>query len=173
MTLEETTGKFMENSIQAEDIPYLQSFITAPGQTDVLFIVTAVFVIGLILIVGVVYFKLHALPEHLGHGYNNTQLQLVGVLSLLSLVTHNNIYWIAALLLVTVKLPDFTTPLGTIAKSLEDMTSKKEELPVSVNMPDFTASLNSIAKSLEKISDLKAEQPVKPTRQKTTKQKDE
>ena len=163
----------MANSNVAEGIPHLPSFITEPGQSDVLFTVTVVFVLAIILIVGVIYFKLHALPEHLGHGYNNTQLQLVGVLSLLSLVTHNNIYWIAALLLVTVKLPDFTTPLEAIAKSLEHMTSKKEELPVSVNMPDFNASLSSIAKSLEHMSSLKTEPPAKSTKQKTTKQKDE
>ncbi len=163
----------MANSNVAEGIPHLPSFITEPGQSDVLFTVTVVFVVVTVLIVGVIYFKLHALPEHLGHGYNNTQLQVVGVLSLLSLVTHNNIFWIAALLLVTVKLPDFITPLETIAKSLEQMTSKKEELPVSVNMPDFNASLSSIAKSLERMSSLKTEPPAKPTKQKTTKQKDE
>jgi hypothetical protein len=163
----------MANSNVAEGIPHLPSFITEPGQSDVLFTVTVVFVLAIILIVGVIYFKLHALPEHLGHGYNNTQLQLVGVLSLLSLVTHNNIYWIAALLLVTVKLPDFTTPLEAIAKSLDHMTSKKEELPVSINMPDFNASLSSIAKSLEQMSSLKTEPPAKSPKQKTTKQKDE
>ncbi|MBE9476944.1 MAG: hypothetical protein IME92_07320 [Proteobacteria bacterium] len=163
----------MATSSLAEGIPHLPAFITEPGQSDVLFTVTIVVVITIILITGVIYFKIHALPEHLGHGYNNAQLQLVGVLSLLSLITHNNIFWIAALLLVTIKLPDFSTPLNTIARSLEQITNQKEEQPVSAKMADFTTPLNSIAKSLEQMSSLKATPPVKPTAKKATKKKAE
>jgi len=162
----------MASSQQAEDIPHLQSFITAPGQTDVLFIVTVIFIIGLVLILGVVYFKLHALPEQMGHGYNSTQLQAVGVLSLLSLVTHNNMFWIAALLLVTIKLPDFITPLNTMAKSLENMTNQKEDLSVSAKLPDLTISLNSIAQSLERMNDRSTSPPIEKAADKPVEKKD-
>jgi hypothetical protein len=132
-----------------------------------------VFVIALVLIIGVIYFKLHAIPEQMAHKYNSTQLQIVGILSLLSLVTHNNIFWIAALLLVAIKLPDFITPLNTIAHSLDQMSNPKKELPVSVKLPDFTTSLNSIAQSLDKMAEPLAKQPLEQAVEQTVEQKDE
>lgn len=163
----------MASSQQAEGIQHVPYYIPGPGQSDTLFTVTVISVIALVLIVGVIYFKLHAIPEKMAHKYNSTQLQVVGILSLLSLVTHNNIYWIAALLLVAIKLPDFTTPLNTIARSLEQMTDKKEELPVSVKLPDFTTSLNSIARSLEQMNDRPANQHSEPSAEQPIEAKDE
>lgn len=162
----------MASTHSAEELQHLPAFITAPGQTDVLFAVTVVFIIALVLIIGVVYFKLHAIPEHMAHKYNSTQLQVVGILSLLSLVTHNNMFWVAALLLVAVKVPDFVTPLNTIAQSLDQMSNQKEELPVSVKLPGFTTSLNSIAQSLEQMTERAKEQPLEQAAGKTVKQKD-
>ncbi len=39
--------------------------------------------------------------------------------------THNNLYWVAALLLATVQLPDFTTPLNSISRSLEELKNRE------------------------------------------------
>lgn len=46
------------------------------------------------------------------------QMQFVGILGLLSLVTLNNFYWVAALLVAAVPIPDLVTPLRQIAGGL-------------------------------------------------------
>jgi hypothetical protein len=69
--------------------------------------------------IGIFYFRLHALPEHLAHRSQKVQIELVAVLALIALFTHNHAFWIAALLLAVIPLPDFTTPLFSIARSLE------------------------------------------------------
>lgn len=98
---------------------HLPAFITAPGETDILFNVTVVVVIVMIFVIGTLYLRLHSLPEQIAHSGTKTQFTLVGVLALLALFTHNNIYWVAALVLALVKLPDFSTPLDRIADALE------------------------------------------------------
>jgi hypothetical protein len=98
---------------------HLPFFITAPGQSDGLFNAMIVFLILLVFSIGLLYLRLHALPEHLAHGTSKVQLQLVGVLALLALFTHNHIFWIAALLLALVPLPNFSAPLASMAQSLE------------------------------------------------------
>ena len=109
----------MTDSLHPAATHHLPIFITAPGETDVLFVVNAIFVLLAVSGLGVFYFRLHALPEQLAHRGQKIQFQLVAVLGLLALFTHNHAFWIAGLLLALVPLPDFTTPLGTIARSLE------------------------------------------------------
>jgi hypothetical protein len=60
----------------------------------------------------------------MAHKHNNIQLQIITVLAILALFTHNNIFWVAALLLAVVRLPDFTTPINSIAKSLEQLAQR-------------------------------------------------
>jgi hypothetical protein len=100
---------------------HLPFFITAPGQSDGLFNAMIVFLIVVVFSVGLIYLRLHALPEHLAHGTSKVQLQLVGVLALLALFTHNHIFWIAALLVALVQFPNFSAPLASMAKSLEKL----------------------------------------------------
>jgi len=101
---------------------HLPPFITAPGQTDWFFNGSAIFLVFLVIALGTLYFRLHALPEHLAHGSDNKlQFQLVGVLALLALFTHNNIFWVAALLLALIRIPDLATPLAAMAESLARM----------------------------------------------------
>jgi hypothetical protein len=52
-------------------------------------------------------------------------LLIIMVLALLALFTHNNIFWVAALLLSAIRLPDFTTPLKSIARSLETLAATR------------------------------------------------
>jgi hypothetical protein len=47
---------------------HLPSFITAPGNTDVLMVVMAIILLVFVLMVGVLYFRLHALPERANEG---------------------------------------------------------------------------------------------------------
>jgi hypothetical protein len=99
----------------------------AGADSDPLMIVMAVILVVIILIAGVFYFKLHAVPEHIAHGKNHTQIQLITILTILALFTHNNIFWVAALVLAVVELPDFLTPLKSIAKSLATIAQNKEQ----------------------------------------------
>jgi hypothetical protein len=103
---------------------HLPFFITAPGQTDGLFNAMVVFLIVVVFAVGLIYLRIHALPEHLAHGTSKVQLQLVGVLALLALFTHNHIFWIAALLLALIPFPNFSAPLASMAESLEKMAGR-------------------------------------------------
>ena len=103
---------------------HLPFFIAAPGQTDGLFNVMIVFLILVVFSVGIIYLRLHALPEHLAHGTSKVQIQIVGVLALLALFTHNHIFWIAALLIALVQFPNFSAPLASMAQSLERMAGR-------------------------------------------------
>lgn len=103
---------------------HLPPFVTAPGQSDWLLTVMGVFLFVAVVSVGLVYLKLHALPEHMAHRTNKVQLQFVAVLALLALFTHNSVFWIAALLLALVELPDFSTPMNSIALSLERLSGR-------------------------------------------------
>lgn len=98
---------------------HLPPFVSLPGETDTLFVFVAFLVVFGVLGIGIFYFKLHALPEQLAHKGQKVQFEIVAVLGLVSLFTHNHAYWIAGLLLAIVPLPDFTSPLRSIANSLD------------------------------------------------------
>ena len=69
--------------------------------------------------VGTLYWRLHSLPERMAHKSQKLQFEIVAVLGLISLFTHMHIFWIAGLLLAMIDLPDFGTPLRSIAGSVE------------------------------------------------------
>ena len=117
---------------------HLPFFITAPGQSDGLFNAMIVFLIVVVFAVGLIYLRLHALPEHLAHGASKVQLQLVGVLALLALFTHNHIFWIAALLVALVQFPNFSAPLASMAQSLERMAGRAPPAGTAAPIPEVT-----------------------------------
>ena len=98
---------------------HLPWFITAPGASDGLFTAMIIFLIVVLLLIGVLYFKLHALPEHMAHRTSKVQMEFVAVLAVLALFTHEHLFWIAALLLALIEIPDFSTPINTMAQSLQ------------------------------------------------------
>jgi hypothetical protein len=98
---------------------HLPGFITAPGETDVLMVGMGIFLIVAILAVGNFYLQLHTLPERMAHKSQKLQFEIVAVLGLLALFTHIHLFWIAGLLLALIDLPDFSTPLRSIAGSVE------------------------------------------------------
>jgi hypothetical protein len=108
----------MSASEQAVNAPHhLPWFITAPGQTDVLYVITTILVVGTVAMLGVLFFWLHSLPERLGH--KKLQFEIVAVLGLLSLFTHNHLFWVIGLLLALIELPDFISPWRRMAGALE------------------------------------------------------
>jgi hypothetical protein len=116
----------MLESLQAAAENHLPVFITASGETDVLFILMAVFVLVALIALGVIYLKLHALPEQVAHRGQKVQFELVAVLALLALFTHNHIFWIAGLLLALTPLPDVKTPVSAIVGSLDRIADNTE-----------------------------------------------
>jgi len=104
---------------------HLPWFITAPGETDVLMVVMAWILLGSVLAVGILFFRLHTLPERIAHKGHKLQFEIVAVLGLISLFTHQHIFWIAGLLLALIDLPDFSGSLGRIAGSVEKMAGVK------------------------------------------------
>ncbi|NOG73626.1 hypothetical protein HJG45_24985 [Roseicella sp. DB1501] len=79
---------------------------------------------GIALAVGVLAFgllmlRIHMLPDHIAHGGRKVQLEVVAVLGLLSMFSGIHGFWVAALILALIDIPDFTGPLRRIAGSTE------------------------------------------------------
>ena len=115
---------------------HLPMFIAGPGETDSFFIAVVVIAVLGAMLFGALYFTLHRLPEKMAHEVNSSQLLLIGVLSLISLFTHNNYFFFAALVLAVVRLPDWTTPLNSIAKSLEEQMNIAKPLKEQTNVEE-------------------------------------
>lgn len=111
----------MSESLHPATPHHLPSFINAPGETDVFMVVVGIILIVAILAVGNFYLHLHSLPERMAHKSQKFQFEIVAVLGLLSLFTHNHLFWIIGLFLAMVDLPDFSTPLRRIAESVEKL----------------------------------------------------
>ena len=108
-------------------LEHLPFFVTAPGETDILYSAVAVFLVLVAIGFGALYFTIQAIPDRLADTTSKVQLQIVGLLGLLSLVTMNNAYWVAALLLAAVRIPDIVTPLRDIARELG--AQRREQAP--------------------------------------------
>ncbi|MBX5173577.1 MULTISPECIES: hypothetical protein [unclassified Rhizobium] len=114
----------MAQALHPATVDHLPGFITEPGQTDYLFVGVVIFLVLLVLIIGNLYFQLHAVPERMAHRTSKVQMEIVAVLALISLFTHNHLFWIAGLLLAFVHIPDFSTPLYSIAQSLGKLSGR-------------------------------------------------
>lgn len=98
---------------------HLPAFITAPGDTDVIMVGAAIFLVVAVLAAGNFFLWLHTLPERMAHKSQKFQFEIVAILGLLALFTHVHLFWVAALLLAFIDIPDFTTPLRRIAGAAE------------------------------------------------------
>jgi hypothetical protein len=98
---------------------HLPVFIATPGGTDVLMVVVAIFLVLAVLGVGLLFLRLHTLPERIAHRGHKLQFEIVAVLGLLALFTHMHIFWVIGLLLALIDIPDFGQPLRRMAGSLE------------------------------------------------------
>jgi hypothetical protein len=135
---------------------HLPWFIAAPGGTDVLMVVVGIVLIGAVLAVGNLYLHLHTLPERMAHKSQKFQFEVVAVLGLLALFTHNHLFWVIGLFLAMIDLPDFSTPLRRIAGSVEKMAGvPPEEDPTE--QPSEAAAHGAVAGDAAKISAAKSE----------------
>lgn len=104
---------------------HLPMFITAPGETDVLMIVMAITLAAAVVGFGVLFLRLHTLPERVAHKSQKIQFEIVAILGLIALFTHMHIFWVAGLLLAFIDIPDFGGFLGRIAGSVERIAGVK------------------------------------------------
>jgi hypothetical protein len=105
---------------------HLPFYMVKPGETDVWMIAMGIFLIATVLGIGNLYLHLHSLPERMAHKTQKLQFEIVAVLGLVALFTHIHLFWIAALLLALIDLPDFGTPLRSIADSVEKIADSPE-----------------------------------------------
>lgn len=121
----------------------LPSFIAAPNENDVLMVAAAAVLTLAVIGFGVLFLRLHTLPERIAHRGHKLQFEIVAVLGLIALFTHMHIFWIAALLLALIDLPDFGTSLNRIAGSTEKIAAMQRLEGVAVQSaprsgPDVT-----------------------------------
>jgi hypothetical protein len=117
---------------------HLPPFITAPSDTDVRMVIMGIVLVAAVLAVGNLYLHLHTLPERMAHKSQKLQFEIVAVLGLLALFTHIHWFWVVGLLLAMVDLPDWSTPLRSIAGSVEKMAGVARG-PDAVAASDHTA----------------------------------
>ena len=108
---------------------YLPPFITAPGQTDSLLVGIGIFLLAVVFLLGFAFLWLHSLPERVAHNGQKLQFEVVAILCLLALFTHNNLLWGVALLLAMIDLPNLATPLGRISNAVERLAAPRSPAP--------------------------------------------
>jgi multisubunit Na+/H+ antiporter MnhF subunit len=106
-------------------IEHVPGFITAPGETDVLMWVMAIVLLAAVLGFGILFLRLHSLPERIAHKSHKLQFEIVAVLCLIALFTHIHIFWVIGLVLAMIDFPDIGGWLGRIAGSVEKIAENK------------------------------------------------
>ena len=86
-----------------------------------------------------------------------TLLELVIVLGLLSLFTHNHLFWVIGLFLAMIDLPDFSTPLRRIAGSVEKMAGVPPEQDPTEPQVGDAAHADEAKARIEKAGGAKSE----------------
>ena len=128
---------------------HLPFFITVPGSSDVLFNITLLIVVASIVLTGVIFLTIHSLPERMAHKSKKIQLDLIAILCLLALLTHQHAFWFAALLLAFIDIPDFLTPFNRIATSVETLVGQDAGSTLNASSsdsrPDATTDLKGAA----------------------------
>lgn len=121
---------------------HLPSFITAPNETDAMMVLAGVLLIGSVLGFGLLFLRLHTLPERMAHKAHKLQFEIVAVLGLLALFTHIHLFWVAGLLLALIEIPDVWNPLRRMAGALEKIAGipperdeEDEPPPAAVSPP--------------------------------------
>jgi hypothetical protein len=98
---------------------HLPFFLPGPDGSDPVLLGVGLFLVVAVVAFGLVFLRIHTLPERMAHRGHKLQFEIVAVLGLLALFTHMHIFWVAGLLLALVDLPDFAGPLRRIAGSAE------------------------------------------------------
>ncbi|WP_298816042.1 hypothetical protein [uncultured Roseibium sp.] len=135
---------------------HLPFFIPAADGSDQMMTSVLIGLIVIVVLLGTFYLYLHSLPERLAHKHGRIQFELVAVLGLLALFTHNQIFWVAALVLAFVQMPDFMTPLESIANSMSKLAKRSGNEscePAQENPEPFETTVASEAAPSQPVTD--------------------
>lgn len=102
---------------------HLPAFIPGPDGNDGLMWLTGFMLLAAVLAFGLLFLRLHTLPERMAHRTHKLQFEIVAVLGLLALFTHVHAFWVAGLLLALIDIPDFLSPVRRIADASERMAA--------------------------------------------------
>lgn len=94
-------------------------YMVGADGSDPVLVATGIFLLMAVIGFGLFFLRLHTLPERMAHRGHKLQFEIVAVLGLLALFTHQHIFWIIGLFLALIDIPDFTGPLRRIAGSTE------------------------------------------------------
>jgi hypothetical protein len=109
----------MSAEVNSAATHHMPIFITPPEHTDVLMVGTAAFLLVVVVAFGLLFLRLHSLPERMAHRGHKLQFEIVAVLCLIALFTHVHAFWIAALLLALIDFPDIGDWMRRIAGGVE------------------------------------------------------
>ncbi|MDB5545546.1 MAG: hypothetical protein JWO64_2695 [Hyphomicrobiales bacterium] len=113
----------MVAQMHPEAVGHPPAYFVEPGSSDtVMWIIAAILVVS-VLGTGLLFLRLHTLPERIAHKRQKLQFEIVAVLGLLALFTHVHWFWVAGLILALIDLPDFSGLVRRIAGSLDDIAS--------------------------------------------------
>lgn len=115
---------------------HIPSFIPSADGSDPLMVGMAVFLLIAVFSGGIFYLHLHSIPERRMHGAGKAQFEIVAVLGLIALLTHNNLFWIAALILAMIDLPNISGPLNSISESLGRIAGTRAPAPEASGAAD-------------------------------------
>ncbi|WP_370246295.1 MULTISPECIES: hypothetical protein [Ruegeria] len=118
---------------------HIPSYVTQADGSDFLLTFMFVFTVLVIVLIGVGYFTLHSIPEKIAHESNHPQFQLVGILALLALFTHNGLFWVAAILVAGFQFPDVAAPLRAIADAIRSLGNQGNDVPAPATPSQPTA----------------------------------
>ena len=117
---------------------HIPGFLPGADGSDPLFTAVIIIFLAAVLAIGIFYFRLHALPEHIDQKKNSGQMKLVPV------------FWVLALLLAVIRIPDFLTPINSIASSLKKLTDDEENIDTTHNSRAETTTQIEDSSSEEK-----------------------
>ena len=103
-------------------------------------VVMSLFLVVAVVMFGIVFLRLHTLPERMAHKSQKIQFEIVAILGLIALFTHMHIFWVAGLLLAMIDFPDFGTSLGRIATSTEKIAGIKPSEGAAELQPETMAA---------------------------------
>ena len=135
----------MSDQLHPAATHHLPFFITAPGETDVGLNITLWFVVACIILTGVIFLTIHSLPERMAHNSKKILLDLIALLCLLALLTHEHLFWFIAIVLAFIDIPDFLTPVNRIAKSMKSLAAQEggvEPADGSTSIPPEAAKVD-------------------------------
>ena len=98
---------------------HLPLFLPGPDGSDPLMVGAGIFLLIAVVAFGLLFLRLHTMPERMAHRGHKLQFEIVAVLGLLALFTHIHLFWVMGLLLALIDIPNFGGTLGRMAGALE------------------------------------------------------